>query len=372
MPAAEPILADDAPAAVRLSLPVCAGAFVSEVRLETAHSERLLRTAAYRAIRDGRLAPGAPVWARLAAGAVRARHGSVDCLDGCRVHLLDAAGAEIAATEFPRRVFAAQAVARALHVVSAAGAEGQAVEVSYALHAEAVDEAPFPVALPALESLSVDALAAESRHEDAGGFRDEAPDDWIASFTTAAFDAGLDRIEERSRASGLEAAGHVHARVGFDPRRRRFVRILDRVVISDRARASALAVVSTAASWGEFLAGAAAAGPRAPSSVHTHLHLAAGEAEAGAGPGSGAPARGDGATLSSARDPVISNDDLVSHYDSYPDPLSAALVVSLFPAGRLVKRYGYTRDGVLAEERGGFALTADLGGAGARGGDAWR
>jgi hypothetical protein len=348
---------------------VAVGEQVSEIHLETPHSERLLRAAAYRAIRDGRVAPGTPLWGYLTAGAVRARHGSVACLDTCRAALLDGSGATAATAEFPRSVFAAMAVARACHLVDRARGEEASREVIYSLHATRSDEEPFPIALPALEDLSIAALAAVSRREgaaDAG--------EWIVTFTTPAFADGLAALAARSRASGVEAAAHVRSRLGFDPRSRRFVRILDRVVPAEGAEATARSVLTTAATWAKLLAGAAEEGPRAPSTAHTHLHLGSGGAPELAGAASAESAFPSEGPLPADHGPVISNEDLMTHYDSYPDSLSAALVVSVFPGESVVKRYGYTPDGVLAEENGSFALAAA--GAAIRstqeGGEGWR
>jgi hypothetical protein len=83
-------------------------------------------------------------------------------------------------------------------------------------------------------------------------------------------------------------------------------------------------------------------GPRAPASVHTHLHL-------------DETADADAATaVPSPRDarPVISIDDIVTHYTAFPDPLSAALILSLFPGRRVLSIYGYTAQAQLACESG--------------------
>jgi hypothetical protein len=340
--------ADVAGGGVRLTLPLSVGPHLAEIVLEPGHCERLFRAAAYGALRDGRLAAGARVAARLAPGRVRDRHGAVDCLESCRVELFDASGRVAADVEFPRRVFAAFVAARAaaLLVEGRAGAESPAV--AFSLHAVAAGNEAYPVSLPALPRLSVGALAA------AAAPHGTPEDGWITTFVTPEVVRGLGEIEAASRASGVEAAGRIDARIGIDTDRRRFVRILDRVVIARETRATATTVVSTAASWAEFLAGTPADGPRAISSLHTHLHLEARDAD-------GAP--GDhllaaGGALGTEAEPCISIDDIVTHYTAFPDPLSAALIVSLFPDRRVVTVYGYTPGGELREEPGYWTLRA--------------
>jgi hypothetical protein len=342
--------ADAAWGGVRLTLPLRAGAVTAEVSLEPAHCERLFRAAAYAAVRDGRLDPAGgngPLVARLVPGVVRARHGEVACLESCAVELLDGRGAVVGNADFPRAVFAAFAMARAVHLVEEGARDVASLGVAYSLHAAAsAEEEPFPVALPALPPLSVDALRA--RAEPRG-----VPDDgWIATFVAPEVEAGFADMDRESRASGVEVAGRIHARVGWDPARRTFVRLLDRLVVSHATRATAVTVVSTAASWGEFLGTDPGAGVQAPSSVHTHLHLP--DVRGGEG------ARGDDLLAadepSQARVTVISIHDIVTHYTAFPDPLSAGFIVSLFPDGRVVSLYGYTPRGQLRAEPGWWVL----------------
>jgi hypothetical protein len=129
--------------------------------------------------------------------------------------------------------------------------------------------------------------------------------------------------------------------MGFDPVRRRFVRVLERLIPLRGVPATPLTVRSTAGSWGEFLATRPADAPSVASSVHTHVHLDGCE---------------DADTTPA---PCISVDDLVTHYVNFPDPLSAALIVSVFPHAAEVRLYGYTPAGVLREEPGWWMLTED-------------
>src|SRR5437773_2029812 len=249
--------------------------------------------------------------------------------------------------ERPRAAFAAFAAARAVHLLVAAGQAVDALSIAYSLHAlDAADE-PFPVDIPALRHRSIAAL---TRNAVVHG---TPADDWIAAFITPDVLAGLDEIERISRASGAEAAGRLHARVGFDRGRRRFLRILDRLVISRATSATGTTVVSTAASWGDFLAASSGRGPRAFSHLHTHLHLS--DTTAGDGvPGdhllSASP------TLRVEGDPCVSIEDIVTHFTVFPDPLSAMLIVSLFPDRRVLKVYGYTPGAALREEPGYWVL----------------
>jgi hypothetical protein len=342
-------------AGVRLSLPLDAGSIPDEIAIETAHCERLFRVARYRAIRDGRIDPGDPVTARLVPGRERARHGATRCLETFRVELRDEGGRVVTRIEFPREVFGAFVVARATHLLAAAR-RGLDERVVYSLHATEDDDLPFPVEIPVLAPLCVARLAACSVRRGDAGERDDA---WTETFMTPQVCAGLGEIEEASRRSGLEVAGRIHARVGFDAEAGCFVRILERLVIARETRATVHTVVSTAASWGDFLA-AGTAGPQAYTSVHTHVHLvrpgtrAAGEAPRPA-------ADGDGALASDT--PCISIDDIVTHFVTFPDPLSAALIVSLFPDRRDVALYGYTRLGVLRREAGYWELPEERAGA---------
>jgi hypothetical protein len=329
-------LVDAAPRGVRLTLPVRAGERVVEIALEPAHCERLFRMAAYRAVHDGRLPAGAPVGARLVPESVRERHGAVYCLDACAVELVDPGGTPVARVGFPRAAFAAFALARTVHL-AADGGEQELPVVAFSLHAVDDEDEPFPVALPRLEPLSVSALTARTRP------RGVPAADWIATFMTPEVASGVDELERVSRTSGLEAAGRIHSRVGWDAARRCFVRVLERLVISEETRATPLAVVSTAASWAPFLAAGAHEGPAAPTAVHTHLHL-------GDEPKT--------TSLDPHEDPCISVHDAVTHYTAFPDPLSATMIVSLFPARREVVLYGYAPDATLHAESGYWLLTS--------------
>ena len=346
-PAARPHRADAATRGARLTLPVRVSDSTAEVELEPAHCERLFRAAAYVAIRDGDLRPGENVFAQLVPGRTREWHGPVRCLESCAVELLSAGGRLVTRVEFPRAVFAAFAAARAVHLLVTAGQAVDALSIAYSLHAlDAADE-PFPVDIPALRHRSIAAL---TRNAVVHG---TPADDWIAAFITPDVLAGLDAIERLSRESGAEAAGRLHARVGFDRARRRFVRILERLVISRATSATGTTVVSTAASWGDFLAASSGRGPRAFSHLHTHLHLS--DTTAGDGvPGdhllSASP------TLRVEGDPCVSIEDIVTHFTVFPDPLSAMLIVSLFPDRRVLKVYGYTPGAALREEPGYWVL----------------
>jgi hypothetical protein len=334
---------------VNVTLPVgVADLDADEVVIEPGHLERLFRTGCYVAIRDGLLRPGEEAVARLVPGSVRTRHGAIDCLESCRVELVGASGALLATVEFPRVVFAAFAVARGVHLLLEAGRPLDTA-IAYSVHAIARDDAePFPLAIPALPPISVAAL---TRDAVACG---TPADDWVATFVTPAVTAGIDELERSSRASGVETAGRIHSRVGFDPERRTFVRILDQLVIARATKATAASVVSTGASWGEFLAVATTPGPRAPSSVHSHLHL-----DGAADPVDGVQGNhllGGGRGLAASHATCISINDILSHYVNFPDPLSAALIVSLFPDTRVLTLYGYTQSGLLREESGYWRL----------------
>src|SRR5207253_1859816 len=162
---------------------------------------------------------------------------------------------------------AAFAAARAVHLLVAAGQAVETLSIAYSLHALDAVEEPFPVEIPALRHRSIAALTRKAV------VHGTPADDWVVTFVAPDVLAGLDAIERLSRESGAEAAGRLHARVGFDRARRRFVRILERLVISRATSATGTTVVSTAASWGDFLAASNGRGPRAFSHLHTHLHL---------------------------------------------------------------------------------------------------
>jgi hypothetical protein len=339
--------ADAGSCGIRLTVPVVAGSAASEIEIEPAHCERLFRMAAYRAIRDGRVRSGEALRARVLPGQVRDQHGSTRCLETCTVELLSGRRRRTR-VEFRRDVFAAFATARALHL-AAHGNQGGAMHIGYSLHGSDGADAPAQVAVPPLPSISIAALRARAA---ACG---EPADEWIVTFMSAQVAAGLEAMANISRSSGVEAAARIHTRGGFDPERRCFVRFLDRLVISRATQATAVRVVSTAASWADFLDTASGDGPQAPASVHTHLHLRA-EPEASDPPHSGPPPS-DG-MLSATQQPCISIDDLVTHYITFPDPLSAALIVSLFPDRQVVRLYGYAPDAQLSVEPGYWLLPA--------------
>lgn len=340
------VVADAAAGGVRLTLPVRAGGHVQEVTIEPAHCERLFRMAAYRAIRDGTIAPERQIAARMASGRVCARHGSVACLETCVVELLDTGGRVLARHEFPRATWAAFAAARGLHLQVSGQKALDASAITYSLHAAECGDAPFPVDIPALFPLSVDELVASS-------FVEGSPiESWVATFVSLQVADGLQELGRLSSASGLETAGRIHARVGFDPDRRRFVRILDRLVVSRATEATASTVLSTGASWGEFLASTEGVGAQAYASAHTHLHLNQSTTN---GTGAGSESTEEQAN-EAAEEPILSIDDMVTHYTAFPDPLSAALIVSLFPRRWLVTLYGYETDGRLVREPGYWVL----------------
>ncbi len=355
-------------AALRLELAVRVGAHAAEIPLDAGHCERLFRTATYVALRDAALGPDETVEAMLVAGRVRERHGDVACLDSCAVALTDARRRVVTRVEFPRAAFAAFAAARALHLIATAGGGGGRGDVAsgavardadttpgftYSLHGHPKDEAPAVISLPEFSAVSLRALT------DGAEVHGEPDDRWIATIVTTAALAGFAALERRSRASGVEGAARVRARIGFDPSRRCFVRVLEEVVIDERAAATATSVVSSAASWAPFLEAGVAA-TRAPSIAHTHLHLSGREG--------GHAARGDDLLASGARVdsqpatldreglPVISLEDVVSMYLAFPEPLSASAIVSLFPERSVLKIYGYTPGALLREEPGYWVI----------------
>ncbi len=335
---------------LRLSLPVRAGEVRSAVDLELAHCERLIRMAAYRAMRDGTIVSTGGLSARLVPGQVHDRHGAVYCLDSCVVELVEGRGLVVARVEFPRAAFAAFAVARVTYLIQEAGTKLSDAAVTYSLHAVDSTEEPFPVVVPHLPPLSVDRLAAEATAQAAPECK------WLVSFMTPDVCSGLETMAHVSAAAGVEVAGRIHARVGFDSERRCFVRILDRLVISRHTRASALSVVSTTQSWADFLASGDTAAPQAPSSVHTHLHLDEQSPGTDGAPGDHLLDPASAGSLGAASEPCISINDIVTHYTAFPDPLSAALILSVFPDRRVIKLYGYTPDAQLRVEPGYWAL----------------
>lgn len=329
---------------LRLRLPLQVAGLQSEVELEPGHSERLLRMAAYRAIQRGLLDPAEPVTARLLPGRLRARHGGTDCLDTCRVELRDRAQRQVDCSEFPRTAFAAFALARASHMTRSRGLAGND-DVAYSLHADggASDEA-LPLELGTLPALSL-------RETKAGAVAHGNPDgSWIATFITPSVAEGLAGMAGASRTRRVEVAARAHARVGFDESRHCFIRILDRLVLTRAAVATSVSVVSSAASWADFLDVAASGGVLAPSSAHTHLHLGAPPAN-GKEPGE--------MWLDATAEPCISIDDIVTHYVTFTHPLSAALIASVYPDRHQLDLYGYSPEAQLLREPGYWVLPDD-------------
>jgi hypothetical protein len=346
-----------------LTLPLAVGEHTAEIALEPAHVEWLLRVAAYVAIRDGVLDPHEPVAARLVPGELRERHGDLLCLDGCGVELTAADGRILGRSEFGREVFAVFAAARALHLMAEAAPQDAAEDdtaaavsrtdgasaFGYSLHATLVPAASFPVAVPALARMHVTALC-----ERAAACGTPA-DDWVATFATPQVAEGLATLEAVSRAGGVEAAARIRSVVGFDPERRCFVRVLERLVLSRQTVATATSVLSLPASWADVLEEDAPSGPRTLTGVHTHLHLREETV------GDGAP--GDHLLVAGALradgEPCISIEDIVTHLTHFPDPLAASVIVSLYPERRVVRLYGHTPSGLLRREPGYWQLTKD-------------
>jgi hypothetical protein len=215
-----------------------------------------------------------------------------------------------------------------VHRVLESGAQGT-IAFASSLHATAADDPPWPVDVPALPSWSIARLA---RRATAVGTPAHG---WIATFVDPDVLDGFDLLEETSRARGVEAAGRIHTRLGFDRRTRTFVRVLERLVVTRDAVATGSTVVSPGGTWAAFLA-AAALGDGPPASVHTHVHLAAeggGEQENDAG-------------LHAGAEPLISISDKVTHLTRFGHPMAAAWILSLYP-DRRVKLYGYTPGGTL-------------------------
>jgi hypothetical protein len=257
----------------------------------------------------------------------------------------------VAQAEFPREVFAHFAAARGMQLLAEHGHASTNSTITYSVHATENGDDPFPVEIPALPPMSVATLSAGATRYGATAHG------WVATFVASEVATALEEIERVSRSARVEAAGRIHARVGFDREQRCFVRILDRLVISRATRATALTVVSTAASWAEFLAWcppASNGGPQAYSSVHTHLHL--GTEPEGKKSAAGARLLEADQDLSQTNGPCISVDDIVTHFTVFPDPLSAALIVSLFPDRREVTLYGYTPLAQLRPEGGYWVL----------------
>lgn len=314
------------PGSISISLPFVVDRSADVATLELAHCEWLLRTATLAAIRDGLLGIPEAVHGWFLPGQLRERHGEVLCLASCVVELRDDRGLLVSRQEFPRDVFAPFVVARALHVTGATAYAGAGtVPIVYSLHAGECADPPVRIAIPALPAMSVDALAARATGEGAPSLQ------WMATFLTADVVDGLGELEGASRARGVETAGRIHARVGFDRRRRTFVRVLERLVPTRHAEATDSTVVSPAGSWAEFLAGLPGDGPRSTSTAHTHLHETGEQA-------------------------IISIADVVTHLTSFPDPFAACVIVSLRPGGRNVTLYGYTPRGTVEREPGYWVL----------------
>jgi hypothetical protein len=319
------------PEGIRLSLSIRAGGLDAEVALEPAHHERLFRTSCFRAIRDRLLRPGEEVWARIVAGAVHGTHGEVLCMGSCGVELRRADGGLVTTVDFGRNAFAAFAAARAVHRLDEAGLPLDS-PIRFSLHGEPDGLGALPTALPALPRMAVSEVLC-------GSVAWATPAAaWVVTAIGPHVVAGFDELENLSRRMRQEAAGRILGRVGFDPERGVFVRTLDRLLVTRSTEASATTVVSTPQSWAEVPA-ADAPGVRVYSSVHTHLHL------------------DEDGDLGAAHAPCVSIQDLVTHYVTFPDPLSAMLILSLFPGDRrVVALYGYAPDATLRAERGWWLL----------------
>jgi len=326
---------------VRLTLPLSCRVGTSQVMLEPAHCEWLFRTAAYGAVRDGLLGMGEDAFCCLLPGVVRERHPSVLCLASLVLELRDARGRVVSRTDVPAEAFAPFVEARAARLWVQTGQETTDAplgRLDFSLHAGPEVEEPFPVTVPRLPAVSFGTL-------DLTSTVGEPDRDWVATVISPAVVEGFDALEAVSRAHGVESAGRIHGHLGFDPDRRCFVRLLERLVVTKQTEASATAVVSSAASWGEFLGSVPGDGPTAASHVHTHLHLRRTET---------APGSADQAGLDPTAGPIISIDDRITHLVNYPDTLSASLVLSLYEDRRVLNVYGYAADGRLREEPGWF------------------
>jgi hypothetical protein len=227
---------------VRLVLPLRVGAAADLIELEPAHLEWLVRTAAYVAVRDGLVDVSKTVFATVCPGTVKTWHGSTACLDSLAIELHDERGHEVARLTFPRQVLDPFVTARAVHRVVESQAEGRLAFAS-SLHAIEADDAPWPIEIPPFPAWSIDDLAAQAV---AVG---SPARDWIATFVTADVLDEIATLERRSRAHGVEAAGRIHARVGFDRKARVFIRVLERLVVTRDAVATGSTIVSSAASW---------------------------------------------------------------------------------------------------------------------------
>lgn len=336
MPTSAISLAGAAFRGVRLALPLQVGSRTDVVALEPAHCEWLARITAYVAVRNGLLGFPEGVTARLLPGKVRERHGDVRCLDSCVVELRDARDRQVSRMEFGRDVFNPFVAARVIHLVVEAGDDEAVRRFAFSLHASEDGDEPLPVAVPALPPLSIDALAAAATAVGTPGR------DWVATFVHPAVVDAFALLEDTSRERGVEATGRIHTRVGFDPKRRAFVRVLERLVVTSGTVATGSTIVSPSASWGEFLATVPEDGPSVATSVHTHLHLASDDQRAGTSETS----------LGAQAAPLISVADRVTHLTAFTDPLAAGVILSLYPDRRVVKLYGYTPRATFEEEPG--------------------
>jgi hypothetical protein len=241
-------------------------------------------------------------------------------------------------------VFIPFVTARAVYLIAEARGSEPAHGIAFSLHATGSDGGGFPVTVPALSPVAIAALA-----KDAVAMGDPTSP-WIVTFMHADVMDGLDALERASRAAGVEAAGRIHARIGFDAERRAFVRVLERLVVTRETEATHATVVSKPASWGAFLAALPTDGPTASSHVHTHVHLAA----------DGCETAGSEGVLGADAEPIISVNDRIMHLTTFTDPLAAALILSIYPDRRVLKLYGYAPDGTFEEQSGYWALPRKL------------
>ena len=332
--------ADAACCGVRLALAGRIGAFDDTIVVEPAHLEWLVRIGAWTAVRNGEVVAPASLVARVLAGAIREWHGSVQCLESIVIELRDTDGRLVSLTEFSRRVLQPFVAARAVHHVVEAGAEGTIAYAS-SLHAVEGDDDPWPVDLPALPAWSIDDLAGISAAEGTPAR------EWIATFVHPDVLDGLAVLERASREQGVEAAGRLHTRIGFDRETRAFVRVLEQLVVTRDAVATGASIVSSAASWGDFLAAAPCGGaPSIASHVHTHLHLAA----------DGVADEHVEGPLPAGAEPLISIRDRLTHLTRFTDVAAVAAILSLYPDQRVVDLYGYQPSGTLEHEPGYWVL----------------
>jgi len=344
---------------VHLTLPLACNAGRSEVMLEAAHGEWLFRHAAHRAVQDGLLGFGEAVSARFVAGRVRDRHAHALCLGTVVVELTDTSGRVVAHQEIGSEAFSTFAEARGVHLwLAAGGKEGTSIgRIDYSIHATDESAEAFPVIVPMLPRIAVDDLALQA-------FDVQNPDrTWVATFVVPEVLAGFAELEATTRTSGLEAAGRIHTRLGFDADRRCFVRVLERVIASTGVTATASAVVSTPASWGEYLQSVPTDAPMTPSQVHTHPHLPRPDLPRPDLPRPDLPrpadataASGEESALGTDAEPVISVQDRVTQLTTFPNTLSVSIILSVYEDRTIVSLYGYGPDGLLREEPGWFRL----------------